>query len=431
MTPRRDADFLVFSVVDADPDTAALIANTYAEEYTRYRRELDSSALTELLSQLKLRIAEVAAKPEGEKSVLYSSLVDQEQELRTLQALQANTFLIKPADGGTQIQPTPVRSGILGAFLGLLLGIGFAFLWESLDRRVRNEQELERLLGLPLLGRVGRRSRRDSQRHPIVMLDEPASVTAELFRTLRTNLDLVSVDRKAQTIMVTSALEAEGKTTTLANLAVAYARTGRRVTLVDLDLRRPSLAKMFRLDQSPGLTDVAVGAANLEDALQTVALRTVLPAPQRPSANGRRHSSVGGSNGRGSNSGSLSVLSSGALPPNPGEFVGTGAVAKVLEDVLRRSDIVLVDAPPLLAVGDAIVLSERVDALFIVSRLKLLERPAVQEVARILESCPAEKLGFVVTDADFYQTHGYAVYGHMTQQPERDVVRLESGAVDR
>jgi capsular exopolysaccharide synthesis family protein len=156
-----------------------------------------------------------------------------------------------------------------------------------------------------------------------------------------------------------------------ANLAIALSRAGRRVTLVDLDLRRPSLARQFRLSGGAGLTDVAVGSSKLEDALTTI----------------------------GPKGGTLRVLTSGPTPPDAGEFCTTVALESILDDVRRTSDLVLVDCPPLLNLGDAIALSNKVDAILLVTRSGFLRRPALAELRRALFTCPAEKLGFVLTEA--------------------------------
>ena len=216
---------------------------------------------------------------------------------------------------------------------------------------------------------------------------------------LRTNLDFVTLDTRAKTIMVTSAVEQEGKSTTIANLAVALARAGQRVALVDLDLRRPFLARFFDL-KGPGVTQVALGHATLDDALVQVAI-TDSRERRRESRNGQVKLNGNGSreSGDGAVAGLLEVLPAGPIPPDPGEFVGTHALAEILAELRERADIVLVDAPPALRVGDAMTLTSKVDGIVVVTRMKIVRRHMLAELARQLASVPTPVLGFVVTDA--------------------------------
>ena len=184
---------------------------------------------------------------------------------------------------------------------------------------------------------------------------------------LRANLEFVNLDRGARSIMVTSALEKEGKSTTVANLAVALARAGQKVALVDLDLRRPAIASFFGIPYSdPGMTNIVVGSSTLEAALVEVS-RTPMAAADASHVDGNGV----GSNGSG---GVLKVLTSGRIPPNPGELVKAKRLTAALEQLARSFDFVLIDTPPLLSVGDAMALSAHVDAMITVARLRMLRR---------------------------------------------------------
>ena len=147
-----------------------------------------------------------------------------------------------------------------------------AFLWETLDKRVRTEEEIERRLGLPLLSRLPEPARGAEKEARLTMIHDPQDAYAEAVRRLRTNLEFANVDRDARVIMVTSAVEREGKSTTIANLAVALARSGRNVALVDLDLRQPVLAKYFELQGQPGITDVVLERADLQTTITPIRL---------------------------------------------------------------------------------------------------------------------------------------------------------------
>jgi non-specific protein-tyrosine kinase len=236
------------------------------------------------------------------------------------------------------------------------------------------------------------------------MIATPTSAHAEAFRMLRANLQFVNLDRGARSILVTSALEQEGKSTTVANLAVALARAGQRVALVDLDLRRPALARFFAIPKShPGVTNVVVGSSTLEQALVEVG-RMSSPGYDVAHADG---------NGAGPTSGIgvLKVLASGPVPRDPGEVVSSKRLTAVLEQLAETFDFVLVDTPPLLSVGDTMALSAHVDAMITVARLNMIRRPSLAELSRALATCPTIQLGVVVTGAETEPGYGYG-YGY-------------------
>jgi capsular exopolysaccharide synthesis family protein len=221
---------------------------------------------------------------------------------------------------------------------------------------------------------------------------------AESVRVLRTNLELAAISNDAKTIMVTSAAPGEGKSTTVANLAVALARSGHKVALVDLDLREPSVARAFDLEGRPGITDVTMERVMLEEALTTIPLDT-------PSLSRQSTSVI-------SSGGLLDVLPAGTIPPDPGEFVGAHRLALVLRTIAQRHDFVLIDSPPILAVGDGVSLSTIVDAMFVVVRLDVIDRRTLREMSRAVSSCPCATLGFVLTNVEAKELYGTAHYGH-------------------
>jgi succinoglycan biosynthesis transport protein ExoP len=403
ISPEPNADILDFSVTDRDPALAARLANAYARQYTIFRSQLDTASLDKALTDVNRRIDELKASGQGGYA---KSLVSKAQQLQTLKALEnSNAVVARPADGAGKIQPRPKRYAILGLAFGVMLGLAFAFIWDALDTRVRSAEEIAARLGIPLLARLPEPSKQLQQGDGLVMLEDPTSVEAEAFRVLRTNLDFANVERNARSIMVTSALEEEGKSTTVANLAVALARSGRQVVLVDLDLRRPYVERFFKLDGRPGLTNVVLGHASLEEATERVSIpvveRQVVPSE------GNGYSPVGGF---------LDVLPSGPIPPDAGEFVGTGAVSHILKELSERYDIVLIDTPPMLHVGDALTLASEVDALILMARLPAVRRPILKELKRVLENCPGVKLGFALAGAHLEEGYGYG-YGYYYYSP--------------
>ena len=333
---------------------------------------------------------------EGRKrSALYTNLEEKDQQLQTLQTLQtSSTVVVRPAGLGGQIAPHPKRDAALGLILGVMLGFGFAFGLEALDTRIRSTSELaEGLGGLPLLARIPPPTRRMQKRNELAMVVQPKHNAAEAFRLLRTNLEFVRLSAgDVRTILVTSGLEKEGKSTTAANLAVAEARAGRRVALVDLDLRRPYIDRFFRLTAVEGITDVALGRIELEQAMQRIDLH--LGAPD---AGAVVPSLLNGSRTPVAEAGVLDVLVSGPLPPDPGEFAASYRLAEILAQLRKMYDTVVVDTPPLLWVGDALTLSSQADGIIMITRMKALRRPMLRELRRILELAPARKLGFVIT----------------------------------
>jgi succinoglycan biosynthesis transport protein ExoP len=432
------ADVLTFSVTNPNPRRAKRLVDAYAAAYVGYRRRLDTAAIHAALANVDRRIGALE-KADQRRTPLYASLVDRQQTLQTMEALQtSNASVIQAADQVVQTQPKTVRNVVLGVVLGLVLGLGLAFLREALDTRVRTAEEIsQRLGGLALLGRLPAPDKRLRAAERLAMLEDPRGGDAEAFRMLRTNLDFVTFGRSVRSIMVTSAVEREGKTTTAANLAVALARQGRHVALVDLDLRKPSLARFFDLG-GRGLTEVALGYTKLEEALVPVALTSPTAARVREATdpggrNGHGENGSGNGNGNGNGrarvAGILEVLPSGLVPPNPGEFVNSPELAELLIALRERADLVIVDTPPVLHVSDAVALSSLMDGIVVLTRLGVVRRQTLHELARQLEGVPAPVLGFVVTDAaaetGYGSAYGYG-YGYGTPTHEAVGARTES-----
>ena len=430
-----NTDFLRFEVSDRNPELAAKLATEYATKYTTYRARLDTAAVRQALRDLEERIAELQTVDDGSSSTgdgdststALGDLQEKKNQLETLLTLStSNAVLVRRAAGATQVQPRPVRNGVIALGLGLILGLGLAFLLDLLDTRLRSSEAIESIVGLPLLARLDAPSRQLKRDNKLVMLAEPNSSAGEANRMLRMNLEFVTLERQAQVIMVASAEQEEGKSTTFANLAIALARAGRHVVVVDLDLRRPSLRRLFWLPESqPGLTDVVLGHVGLEEALAFVPLSSNGRPPEAvepredPDRNG----------GERRFSGHLEVLTAGGVPPDPGEFVGLQRVRALISSLRERAEVVLIDTPPLLQVGDARVIARLADATVVIVRGDRARRPATTELARILATWPAPPVGFVLTGADAVDGYSYSGYSGYyggkkgrAERPERELV---------
>ncbi|HVS85367.1 MAG TPA: division plane positioning ATPase MipZ [Gaiellaceae bacterium] len=402
-----DGNIVDFSASTKAPELAPQLANAYARAYIHYRYTSQTSGLETLRKTLEARLA---ASPSG---AVRGAIGAQLQAIETQEAVHtADARLFQRAEGAATVEPPTRRNTAIGLALGLVLGIGLAFLLEALDTRIRSSDVVEERLGLPLLGRLPAPSRSLRRGKRLAMLDKPGGPQAEALRILRTNLEFAMLGRDIRSVMVTSAIEEEGKSTTIANLAVAFARVGRRVTIVDLDLRRPYLHRFFDVGDRPGLTEVVLGHASLDQALVPLdvdaevarsvdAARSNGWAPRLPIGTGAP----------------LHVLTLGPIPPDPGEFVGSQPLAALLEHLRSQCDLLFIDAPPLFHVGDGLTLSARVDAALVITNLGMARRHGLVRLRRLLDSMPARKLGFVVTGVANDDGYGYGAGGYYAYPP--------------
>jgi polysaccharide biosynthesis transport protein len=404
-----DSDILTFEVTSRAPALAVRLANTYANEFIHYRTSLQTAVIDNALAGLSTRIKALQHTLKGQSPQNQSVTVRQQlgvllskqQDLQSARALQGgNLLVVQSATSAPQTQPKTARNVALGLVLGLVIGLGLAFLANALDNRARSAEEVAAALGMALLARVPAPPRKLRRQNRLVMLDDKPGVAGEAYRKLRTNFDFANLTTSARTVLVTSAVEQEGKSTTVSNLAVAMARGGRRVVLVDLDLRRPFIDRFFGLTGRPGITEAVLGRVPLSQALVNVNLPGI-SEHEKPSSNGN---AVAGAPGW------LQVLPAGIVPPDPAEFVGTRGLAEMLLQLRDLADIVLIDSPPLLPVSDAMTLSSAADGLVLVARAGAVHRGMLAEVDRLLANIPATKLGFVLTNSQADSRYGYGGY---------------------
>jgi capsular exopolysaccharide synthesis family protein len=263
------------------------------------------------------------------------------------------------------VTPNKARNIALGLAAGVLVGIGLAVLRERLDNTVKDGQTLEELTGVGLVGNIPIDKERRKQ--PAISFDGDKSAIAEAFRKLRTNLQFLAVDNPPRVIIVASSLPYEGKSTTAINIALALAEADRNVVLVDGDMRRPMLHKYLDVVGTVGFSTVLSSGAALDEALQKTRFAR------------------------------LTVLTSGALPPNPSELLGTLAAKKVFSELRAQFDYVIVDSSPLLAVTDAAILATSADGVLMMARFGQTKREQLAHAVRNLEDVDASLLGAVLT----------------------------------
>ncbi|MFT0848087.1 polysaccharide biosynthesis tyrosine autokinase [Actinomycetaceae bacterium L2_0104] len=311
---------------------------------------------------------------------------------------------IRPAgEPEAPASPNVPRSLVLSLFLGLVLGVAIAFLRTLLDTRVRSKDDIAAITDLPILGTIAKD--KDAEKRPLIALKDPRNPLVESYRALRTNLRYLNVEDDSKSIVITSAGPGEGKSTTAANLAIVMADAGARVVLIDSDLRKPRISKLLGIEGGIGLSDLLIGRTTLEDALQQW---------------GRKQ---------------LFVLPSGRIPPNPSELLGSSAMARVLETLTAHFDYIIIDAPPVLVVTDAAILSTRTGGAVLVSAAGKCRKDELASALEALETVDGKVLGIIPTmvptkgpDSYSYGAYAYQAYGDVSA-PIEDAAEFDMGAI--
>jgi Mrp family chromosome partitioning ATPase len=418
-----NTDLLSFTVTAATRARAETLATAYARAFTKYRSDLDTAPVRKARAHVQTLLTELQAQGRT-ASPLYRNLQAKDQSLQSLEALRtSNATLVQQALTATQVQPKTFRNALIGIGLGLLLGIALAFLRQALDGRVVTATEVSSVLGLPLLGRLSGVRRTVRRQDALITVAEPNSRLAQAYRVLRATIDsmmprrvqpgqetarLIAVKQDPRReichlIAITSATSGEGRSTTVANLGVAFARAGRRVVLVNADMRsttdeRPtSLDRLFGLELQVGVADIIRRQASLDGAL------TCRDMSLRHDAESSATADAAVDDGRVEDDprASLWVLPAGSSPvADLGDPTRSSRLDDLLGELASRFDVVLIDAPPLLLSADSLELVRRADAAVVVVRANRIAQSTLAELARVLSSSPVYKMGFVLTDSN-------------------------------
>ena len=286
---------------------------------------------------------------------------------------------------------------LLGAGIGLLAGVGFAVLAEMMDTSIKRVEDVTEYIGLEVIGTIprmrfrkpkGRRARGNyvaiKDEHEvdscIVTQHDPKSPISEAYRTLRTNFQFATIQQKPKTVMVTSGVPGEGKTTTAVNMAVTFADSGFRVLIVDIDLRRPHVHHVLKMSRGPGLADVLTEGLDYRTLTRPTRVRN------------------------------LWSISSGHVPPNPSELIGSARMAEVIEGMKKQFDLIIFDAPSILVVTDPVLLSTQVDSVVLVVSAQYVRRETIIRAKKLLSTAQANIAGVVLNGLEATRRHYYYYY---------------------
>lgn len=392
-TPSGDTDFVTVIATAGSPRAAAQLANAFAAAFISVR---SASFRAKAAASQRVAEAQLAQVGNGKgTSAARASLRTRIRQLKVIQSLPAGVAEISDAatPPGAPTYPNPKRNAIFAFFLSTLFAISAVFLLELFDRRIKSIEDVEVTYPYPILAVVPREADLTPSIDGEVTF---ARTLREAFRSLRTSVDLSVLDKDVRTIVVTSAIAGEGKSTVVRNLAIAYREAGRRVVVVESDLRKPTLARAFGVEKRPGLTDVMATHGNLREALQTVRVQTA--AVQALAETSLSSGAAASTNGSG-DAGRLDVLTSGPQPPNPPALLASERMDSFITELQEEFDVVIIDSPPLLAVSDAVPLLPRADGLLIVTRLGHTTRAAGRRLVDVLNLVPDVRVaGVVVND---------------------------------
>jgi len=389
------ASVVAVTATGTNPKAIAAAANAATAAFVDWRTERARQQIDNNVLAIKSRMGDF--KKSAHKTADYLLL---QQRLADYQ------LLAKTANGGFRVlvpagiptvpfAPTPWKSAFVGFGIGVVAALCIAFLMEMLDTRIRRPDEVATSLRAPILGRIPKISGHDIGEGGLVVMQHPEGHIAEAFRMVRTNLEFASVDSQIKSILVTSALKGEGKSVAVANLAISMALAGKKVVIVDADMRRPRQHKLFKVNNETGLSTVATG--------QTALMKALVAVDVTPKHDDQKATEVATAGtdfaawARGAESLSrLYVLPSGPIPPNPGEIVSSKRFQAIIDALESEADLVIVDTPALLAVGDTSAIAAKVDGLLYLVDFDKSKKPQLFTAAEQILRLPTRVLGCVL-----------------------------------
>lgn len=384
-----NSDIVAITATDPDPERAATIATAFAEQYQAYRRDNARESLLEAAEVTRSRIEQLS--PEEQASEQGRDLRADLRQIEILAAAQnGGVEVAERADVPTDpASPRPLLNGVLAFVLGFGFAVAVAVAFEFIDRRLKDEQDVENAFGLAILATIPRPARRSSQ--TVVPGEDRGQF--EGYSALATNLRFFELGPELESIMITSPGPSEGKTSVTLGTARALAALDLRVIAIEADLRRPTFAK-YGIGRGGGLSTVLAGVNDIDSGLVEVDASTLRPIE----------------GGSGARTRTFHVLPAGPAPPNPQALLARPMMTHVIDDARAMADVVLVDVPPLGTVNDPVTLANLVDGVVLVAHLGRTTRDASRRTLRLLSNVDARMLGVVVTGA----AAGEGYYGAYT-----------------
>jgi receptor protein-tyrosine kinase len=383
----NDSNVVAIHARDESPELAAEIANAFAQQYARFRQHASGRNLERAIERAQLQLEELET---AELETARGRTIERRlSDLEIAAALQGGAVEVVgeaqvPDD---PVEPRPGLAFLVSIPIGLLAGLLLAALVSYLDRRLKREEQVEALTQLPVVASIPRRSERLVRRRAGggVWADP---VEAESYGRLATNLRFFNFDRQVKTVLVTSAVPEEGKTTVALRLAAALAGAGQGVLAIEADLRRPTFTDYFSIQFPHGLSGVLIGATPFEDVVTRVHTSYALAAPTEEGDEAWTTAPF------------IEVVPAGVIPPNPNELLAGNALPQVLAEAKSHADIVLVDSAPLVPVGDAIPIANAVDGVLLVVKLGESRRDELRRALKLLGTLRAKVIGVVITNAE-------------------------------